>query len=125
DRVEGCAAVGVVVEVDVDVPAAAGGGRAEAGDGAGVPGHAAGRPGADPGRPRVEPGIRVAAGVQDLGAVQADVDERRGDLLGVGEPAGGVGDHEGGAVAAEQADERVVEEARVPHLEGVADRSAD
>src|SRR5690606_9401724 len=67
--------------------------------------------------------VRVAARVDRLGAVQPDVDEVRGDLLRVRVQPGCIREDERGAVLAQQLRELGAEEARMTHLERVADRA--
>lgn len=63
----------------------------------------------------------VAAGVEVAGAVEADVGEVGGDVVGGGVFAGDVGDGQGDVVPAEEGGEAVGEEALVAELDGVAD----
>ena len=63
-------------------------------------------PRVDARRPAVERGVAVAAGIELLVAVQAQVDEVGGQVLEQGPAAGGVGDDEGDAGAAAAARRR-------------------
>jgi hypothetical protein len=102
-RVAGRFHCDVVVEVHVDV-------------------EAVGMPPADRAGPRAKCLVAVATGVQLDVAVEADVDEVRGHVVQVRPRARGVGDDERHVVGSEQAGNRRVGEAGVPHLQGMTDR---
>ena len=88
DGVEGRVHLGVVVEVNVDV-ARGESRRRRGGDVCRVGGLAAALPLADARGPPVELRVGVSASVELLGAVQADVDELRRDVLRYAEAAAG------------------------------------
>src|SRR5262249_20229205 len=113
--------LGVVVEVDVDV---AGGAlpRGLGDDALGIVRLAAAGPGGDARGPAIERVIVVAAGVQHFRAVQAAVDEVRGQVHQTG-PFHRVGADQADPVPAQQRDEGRVAEAVVTDLDRVADRA--
>src|SRR5207247_5769209 len=82
-RVDGCAYLGVVVEIDIDVADAAAGSNGCI-DQLGILRLAALAPASDARGPAVERGVAITAGVQLLRAVQPAAEETRGDILGIG-----------------------------------------
>lgn len=86
----------------------------------GVGGLLAVAPGLDPVAPALQRLVGIAAGVQFLGTVQAQVDEIAGDVFAIGPFTCGVGDDQGHVVALEQRDEVRVDKAVMADFHGVA-----
>ena len=117
-RVDRRADLRVVVEIDIDVAGAAARRLRLGGDQPRVVGFEAAGPQLDPRRPVVERLVRIAARIELLGAVQAQIDEIGGDVLGIG-PSHRVGEDERHAVPAQQRDKGGVEKARMADLDRV------
>src|SRR5882757_9954285 len=78
ERVEGRADLGIVVEIDIDVARLAG---CRSGDAAAVSRRSAGRPEGDSRGPAIERRVVIAADIELLGTVQAQIEEISGDVL--------------------------------------------
>jgi len=81
-------------------------------------------PRGDPLGPPIERRLAVAAGVELLVAMKAQIDEVGGYILAVRPFPGGIGDHERDAMSSQQSDERRIEKAFVTDLDSVADSTA-
>jgi len=103
-RVDRSADVRVVVEIGKHIASALRGGPHIRGDPAGIVGFEPRGPQLDACGPMIEGLVRIAAGMELLGAVQAQTDKIGGHILGVG-PRHPVGDDERYPVAQQKRDE--------------------
>ena len=82
-------------------------------------------PQVDPICPPIDRAIVVAAHVKFLRAVEADVNEIGGEIFGVGEFPGGVGNYEGNVFLPEQVEKIRRHKTRMPNFDRVPDRPCD